>query len=98
MPRLLILHVVLLIVSVSAWPAYVDHGDLRDIEVSHPSVNLDLLRYLSDNLNSFFRRETYGGTPDPRGLNFAQFVATDRCSGQAAWSCFNDIDTNSTSC
>ncbi|WKX91167.1 hypothetical protein Q1695_009756 [Nippostrongylus brasiliensis] len=80
-------------ITASTLPAYVDKGDISEIEKSYPSVNLDLLRYLSDNLNNFFRPES-STTPDPRGLDFGQFVATGKCSNQAAWSCFNDIDTN----
>ncbi|KAK5980701.1 hypothetical protein GCK32_018474 [Trichostrongylus colubriformis] len=82
--------------AVFTMPAYVDSDDISEIERSLPAVNLDLLRYLSDNLNNVVtsRDSTTSTTSDPRGLNFAQFVVTDKCSGPAAWSCFTDIDTN----
>ncbi|ETN73694.1 hypothetical protein NECAME_00783 [Necator americanus] len=83
------------IAILSAVPVFVDHGDIPEVETSYPVVNLDLLRYLSDTLRSFFEPEERRTTPDPRGMDFAQFVATNRCSGQAAWNCFNEIDTNS---
>ncbi|EYC24593.1 hypothetical protein Y032_0013g1994 [Ancylostoma ceylanicum] len=83
------------IVALAALPAYVDYGDISEIELSRPSVNLDLLRYLSNMLGGFFQPEEATTTTDPRGMDFAQFVATNRCSGQVAWSCFTDIDTNS---
>ncbi|RCN53234.1 EF hand [Ancylostoma caninum] len=83
------------IASLAALPAFVDYGDIPEIELSHPAVNLDLLRYLSDTLSGFFQPEEHSSTTtDPRGMDFAQFVATNRCSGQAAWGCFTDIDTN----
>ncbi|KAK6728530.1 hypothetical protein RB195_005893 [Necator americanus] len=85
------------IAILSAVPVFVDHGDIPEVETSYPVVNLDLLRYLSDTLRSFFEPEERRTTPDPRGMDFAQFVATNRCSGQAAWNCFNEIDTNNDS-
>ncbi|KAK6038452.1 EF hand [Cooperia oncophora] len=82
-----------LVATTCALPAYVNRDDISEIEMSLPAVNLDFLRYISDKLNSFFGPSDYT-TTDPRGLNFAQFVATDKCSGQAAWRCFTEIDTN----
>ncbi|KHJ84594.1 EF hand [Oesophagostomum dentatum] len=82
------------VAALAALPAYVDHSHIPEIQKSYPAVNLDLLRYLSDTLNNFFQREEQKTTTDPRGMNFAQFVATNKCSNQAAWQCFTDIDTN----
>ncbi|XGW22687.1 hypothetical protein V3C99_005136 [Haemonchus contortus] len=84
---------VAVLVTTSALPVYIDSNDISEIETSLPAVNLDLLRYLSSNLNNFFGVADTT-TPDPRGLNFAQFVATEKCSNQVAWKCFTDIDTN----
>ncbi|CAJ0592519.1 unnamed protein product [Cylicocyclus nassatus] len=82
------------IIAVSALPAYVNHDDISEIREEYPSVNLELLKYVSDALSGLFKSQEATTTTDPRGLNFAQFVATEKCSNQAAWGCFTDIDTN----
>ncbi|VDO58143.1 unnamed protein product [Haemonchus placei] len=92
-PTAMFVVVLVILVTTAALPVYVDRNDISEIETSLPAVNLDLLRYLSSNLNNFFGLADT--TSDPRGLNFAQFVATEKCSNQAAWKCFTDIDTNS---